>query len=93
MKKISGAALGLIASLFFLVAIVLGFFLLWSQSKSAIEAELVDEKYTTVEIESVKSRAAKILSPETKDNLSGQPISTPDSSQFGRTNPFQAPEI
>ena len=77
--------LALFASLLLLLVIVGAFFLLWRSAKPAESSVVLEEKYETVEIASVKESAQKLL--QAKGNLTQMPIKAPIEN-IGRENPF-----
>lgn len=77
--------LALFASLFFLALVVVGFFWLWRTSQPADSSIVLDEKYETVEIASVKEKAQELI--QSKGNLTQMPIKAPVD-KVGRENPF-----
>lgn len=87
-KGINKKVLNLIGSLMLLALMVGGYFWLWNQTLFQPNVGNVDEKYKTIEIESIKNKADSILQPTTKDNLSGMPILSPTADLLSREDPF-----
>ncbi len=85
-KGLKQQNLALTASLLLLIVVCAGFFLLWKSSQpSSSDTIVLDEKYNTVEIGSVKQNAQELI--KSKSNLVQMPISAP-TENVGRENPF-----
>lgn len=87
-KGINRKVLNVLGGLILLALIVGGFFWLWNQTLFQPDVSNVDEKYKTIEIESIKSNADAILQPTTRDNLSSMPVTIPTADLLSRENPF-----
>lgn len=79
--------LALTAGLIFLGIVCAGFFWLWKSSQpSGGDDVVLEEKYNTVEIASVKQKAQELI--KSKANLVQMPIKAP-TEKVGRVNPFE----
>jgi len=87
-KGVNKRLLSVLGSLILLAFIAGGFFWLWGKTQSPASIGNIDEKYKTIEIESIKSKADSILQPTTRDNLSGMPMTSPTADLLSRENPF-----
>jgi len=87
-KDIQPRSLAMTASVMFLLITAFGFFWLWrnAQPKGA-DTVGIQEKYQTVEINSVKRQAEDLVSG--KQNLAQMPLKVP-TSNIGRVDPFAA---
>lgn len=84
-KDLKQQNLALLGSLLLLAATFGGFFWLW-KSAQPVEANIIlDDKYNTVEIGSVKKEAQDLI--QSKGNLVQMPIQAPIEG-VGKPNPF-----
>jgi len=87
MKKDSKQrSLAVSVSFAFLLLVVVGYFWLWRISQPSSSSDVVlEDKYSTVEISSVKQQAQELI--QSKGNLVEMPISAP-TENVGKADPF-----
>lgn len=78
--------INMMAGIIILVITGLGFYWLWSSSKAPQGSVSIPTNLQVVEIESIKSKAQKIMAD--KENNSSMPIPVPGQDKVGRDNPF-----
>ena len=83
--------LNLTVSLVFLLAVVAGYYFIWSGAKSAASGTNITSvtNYTPVDVSGIKAQAEKLI--QSRQNNAGMPIPTPIE-KLGKPEPFSDPQ-